>query len=97
MKYFTGITVLLVLLILISGCQTRERIVFQRVEIPVTEDCPVHDELSFPIFPVDLLHTRSSDRETAEAFANSIDMCKTEIKIRDALLDGYRKPRESSK
>lgn len=86
MKKFLFVSLVFILL----GCDPRTRIIYQEVLIPVPSECPKPDNLREPIYPVQILPQDAKPDQIAEAYVQSIKMCRTEIKIRDTILDTYR-------
>ena len=80
----------LLILIFLCACEPRTRIIYQDVYKSVPVECPKPEKLSEPIYPVQILKPNTPPKQVAEAYVNSLRMCRTEIKIRDDLLNAYR-------
>lgn len=90
MRMFT-----LLLVCLISGCACNPfhctpKIVVQEVKVPVAVLPPKPPVLASPNLPLDTLAKEASDKQTAEAYWESILLLKKAVKERDIVIDSYR-------
>lgn len=88
---FFELSIVLVMLALLPGCAPKTRIIYQEVLIPVPVECPKPDNIREPIYPLQTLSLDAEPNQIAEAFVHSFKICRNEIKIRDVILEEYRK------
>lgn len=94
------LSVLISTILLLSGCAIHQCNPFkcepktittiQTVKIPVPVKAPQPPTLTWPFLPITKLVPTSTDKETAEAYQETVLLLINAVKERDLVIDKYR-------
>lgn len=71
------------------GCRP-QRVVYQRVEVPIPVPCPEPPYLAWPVLPIANVSAATPPAEVAKAYALSVQILQAHLWQAYRLLDGYR-------
>ena len=83
---------LILLAVLLTGCQKAPRVVVQRVEVPVAVPCPEPALPPRPELPLVYITSASTPEQVVRAYLVSIEILKGYALELEILLRGYKRP-----